>query len=147
MLDRVKGVDSGGGFPSDRKGLSSSRTPGGLQGAQDKGQDARDPDRARLSAGGQEAVRSLAGLLEALQLDLAALPETAGGRRDLVRRLAEARVTMANLLGVGAEAPAEAAAKDLARVLTQLGKAGDLPRERVLGLLCEGESPEERKTP
>lgn len=143
MLDRVKGVDSGGGLPSDRKGPSFPRAPGGLQ---DKGQDARDPDNARLSAGGQEAVRALAGLLEALQLDLAALPETAGGRRDLVRRMAEARVTMANLLGVGAGVPAEAATKDLARVLTQPGKTGELPRERVLGLLREGESPGERKT-
>ncbi len=146
MLDRVTSVDSGSGFPSDRKGGPVPHTPGGHQ---DKGQDARDPDpdNARLSAGGQEAVRVLAGLLEALQRDLAALPERAEGRQNLVRRLAEARVTMANLLGVGAEAPAELATRDLGRVLRRLGKPGELPRERVLGLLREEESPEERKTP
>ena len=144
MLDRVKGVDSGGGFPSERKGASSKHPPSG---GRDKGGEPRDPDRARLSAGGQEAVRALAGRLEALQTALAALPGTAPERKDLAHRLAEARVTMANLLGVGAGAPAEAAARDLAKAFGQLGKAGELPRERVLGLLREGESPEEPKTP
>ena len=143
MLDGVKGVDQSGGFPSDRKGAPFARTPGGPR---EEGREARDPDNTRLSTGGQEAVRALAGVLEALQLELAALPGTAEGRKELVRRLAEARVTMVNLLGVGAGAPAEAATRDLARVLAPLGKAGELPRERVLGLLREGESPEERKT-
>ncbi len=142
MVDQLKGIGGSGGSLSGTPGRARRQLPKEAPSTAI----GECSDMAQLRVDSTQTVRALAGELESLQRSLASLPE--GEARGVLReRLAKAEVTMANLLGVGAEAPVEGATRDLARVLTQLGKAGELPRERVLGLLREEESSEERRTP